>query len=131
MTVPLPWHAAEMKIQPSPGRLNEYEVRGPEIDATSSSLETRLFSFRSPEKTTVPSAPAATALLNTAIVKERKAIFFIDKPRSSPARGRELYAGMRVRRRGRLPAQPYRDRMGKSTTGERREKMEERRQSSR
>src|SRR2546422_11210297 len=49
-TVPFPLHVAETKIHPSCERVNANGLLDFEIEETSSSSETRLFSFLSPEK---------------------------------------------------------------------------------
>ena len=64
LTVPFPRQVAEMKIQPSLERVNGNELPDFEIEATSSSSETRLFCFFSPDKTTVASPPRAISETN-------------------------------------------------------------------
>src|SRR5262245_13576041 len=49
-TVPFPLDVAEMKTQPSLERVNVNDWLDCELEETSSSSETRLLSFRSPEK---------------------------------------------------------------------------------
>ena len=57
--VPFPLYVEEMKIQPSLGRENVNELLDFEIEEALNNSETRLFSFFSPEKRTVASAPPA------------------------------------------------------------------------
>ena len=52
LTVPVPLHVAEMKIQPGLERVNGNELAGFEIDSTSRSSETKLFRCLAPVKTT-------------------------------------------------------------------------------
>src|SRR3954453_21787386 len=81
VSFPVPWYAAEMKIHPSPGRVNLNELPDFEMAATSSSSETRLFRFVSPENTTVPSPRAdAQAQVDSRIAKIRVA-FTVDSSR--------------------------------------------------
>src|SRR5882724_2502663 len=67
-TVPFPLQVEEIKIQPSLERANEKDSLDFVIEDTSSSSETRLFSFFSPEKRI--SASAAPANPQTRITTE-------------------------------------------------------------
>ena len=57
LTEPFPSQVAAMKVQPGPGGANVNEPEGALIDETSSSLETRLFSFLAPATATMGSGP--------------------------------------------------------------------------
>jgi hypothetical protein len=64
-TVPSPLQIEKIKIQPSLERVNEIGLLDLEIEATSSSSETRLFSFFSPEKRISASVAPAIPQMKT------------------------------------------------------------------
>src|ERR1043166_5536287 len=60
LAVPVPLQIEEIKTQPSLERVKLNELLGPEIADSSSSSETKLFSFFSPEKRVPASRAPAT-----------------------------------------------------------------------
>ena len=97
---PFPLYAAEMKIHPSRERVNLNELPDFEMAATSSSSETRLFRFFSPENTTVPSPRAdSQTQIDNRIAQIRGSVhgepaFRLERP--IPARGFRLLPSQRA-----------------------------------
>src|SRR5438105_241476 len=83
MTLAVPLQVEETKIQPSLERVNLKDVLDLEIEATSSSTETRLFSFFSPEKRIPASASPDNPPMK--MTTTANSLAFITKGHCAPA----------------------------------------------